>query len=762
MEHGSTIIAAAVEMWKHGFTPMPLLDKDKRPAVSGWTHLTAHSYADEDDIRTKFKSSADSGQGNLGVVLGANSNNLVDVDLDHPKAVRLRDYFLPYTNARSGRDGRRGTHYWYVCKEGTLPGLRQYKMPPENGKQGDVSVELRSTRGQTAVPPSIHPSGEAYLWDTEPWGGEEGPTVVDGRVLNARVAMLGLAAVVLDNWPTKGSRHEAYLALAGGLLSYGDMGVHPFWGGQANAAEQLIRAIADASLDEDGADSRIAESVDSTIRAIQAGKPVKGLGSLVDIIGEDHVRQIRLLVGEVESAAGFTSRQATLPTVQGPSAPASGANTPPSGPPPSNVPGLVGPAPADDGQAAAVSGERDPLSERISSWDPVDVDPFLTGQVMEILPSVFMRDDGKCLMYPGRVNMLFGSSESAKSWVALQISAQVMSRGERVVYLDFEDEPINTLSRLDLLGVAPDDIRKQFSYVHPEDGIAPMQRDRWGKSVTTEPGVANNTRFLRMLSEVDPTLIVADGMSVIYGLHGLNTNDTVETDVITSWLKSLTRNGRTTVIVIDHTGKGAERGAMPIGSQHKVSMVMGSLLQVWPIRQPRPGALGELDIMVLKDRPGKVRQFAMDSGGAKAQIAATVHMDSTSPGKVVMQIAAPPDPTQVAASGVVNLDRTREAQKQEKYRQEEQAIIGVYKGELGKKLTMTQLSALLPEGFIWRGMLSSGKYGAWKGDGVAALKRLVDQGYIMSVGSTKDKAYEFAIGLDGYDAPGPVTDDSKP
>src|SRR5690625_5834586 len=120
---------------------------------------------------------------NLGLLLGEASGGLVDVDLDHHHAMRLKNYFLPPTPMRTGRESRANSHYWYLVKEGTLPGNRRHKMP-----DGSISVELRSTKSQTVIPPSIHPSGERYTWEDEPWGGESGPKVIDGRLLALQVA----------------------------------------------------------------------------------------------------------------------------------------------------------------------------------------------------------------------------------------------------------------------------------------------------------------------------------------------------------------------------------------------------------------------------------------------------------------------------------------------------------------------------------------------------------------------------------------------
>lgn len=738
------ITAAAVEAWERGYVPIPLITRDKKPGIPTWTRAT---YDSADEVKESFDRWDAEGKGNLGVLLGTPSGGLVDVDIDHPKASRMRDFFLPSTPARSGRAGRRNTHYWYVCKEGTVPGsTRQHLMPRVDGKRGPVAVELRSTLGQTAIPPSIHPSGEDYIWEGEPWGGEEGPAVIDGRVLAARVAMLGLSAVLLDHWPQKGTRHEAYLALAGGLLSYGEMTVHPFWGGPGMPVEQLIRALADATMDDDGADARVHESVTTTVANIRAGKRVVGLGTLVDIIGEEHVKQVRILVAEVEQAAGFVSRQAAEVVTDS---------------------GGRGELDARLSEIAATPMEdRDPLGERISSWQPVDLEPYLSGRIKPVEPTVMQRTDGQYLMYPGRVNMLAGSSESAKSWIALGTVLQVMANGERAMFLDFEDEPVNTLNRLALLGAGHDDLRKQFTYIRPEDPLSDMQRDSWGKAIATPEGQKHSQMLWDAIEAIDPTFIVADGMTALYGLHGLSTNDTSETDVITSWLKRLTRNGRSTVLVIDHTNKGSERGSMPTGSQHKVSMVQGTLMQAWMIKQPMPGSLGEIELVVLKDRPGEVRKASQNAGGSgKVQIAALVKIDSTQPGRTDLSILPPPNPL-LGSTVVVNLAQQRAAEAAQLRAEEEDMILYAFRGQLGKRLTSAQLSQMTPPGFFFRTMKADGSgYNNWQGPGWRALKRLMSekrkQGqYIMPLGATQNREYELIIGDDSYDMDMPDWDPS--
>ncbi|AWN07762.1 DNA primase/polymerase [Microbacterium phage Hendrix] len=729
-------VSAALEAVKRGYSPIPIFSRDKKPALANWTKgVGTVDPAEVAQIFTE-RATQDPIAENIGLLLGAPSGGLIDVDLDHPKTRRLKDHFLPRTAMRSGRAGRPGSHYWFVAEEGTLQGYRKYTMPKKpDGRQGDVIVEYRSTGGQSVIPPSIHPSGEDYRWEGDPWGGERGAQIIHGRKLSVQVATLALATVLLDQWPTQGSRHDAYLALAGGLLWFGERNVHPFWGDNGGANTRvLIRALAEATLDEDGPDSREAEVMKTTLNRIYDGRMTAGFPKLAEIIGDRHVKQARSLIAEVEQLAGYQSRQApeidrdmdhelTLTAAE------------------------VSELPME---------ERDPLMERVGTWQSVDLEPYLSGAIKPVDPELLERSDStlqdpKFLMYPGRVNMLYGSSESAKSWIALYLTKEVIRNGQRVMYLDLEDDPVNTLSRLQLLGLTRDDFQGgMFRYIRPEDPLAPMQRNRWGKAEETSAGRENQELFERELNEHEPSLIVADGMSVLYGLHGLNTNDTVDTDVITGWMKKLTRGGKTTVVIIDHTGKGSERGSLPIGSQHKVSMVQGTLLQVWPTRQPMPGALGTVELIVLKDRPGQVRKIAAVGNGGKAQQVAKVTLDSRTPGATYITIDPPTPPVQVAASGQLDLQRSLDAEKAEKLSNAKDAIIyKVFRGDDKVELTALQISErlsrvedLTPEEREMR----RAKNGQWSGWGAKALKNLVEgDKWLEQLGTTKDRRYRLKI-----------------
>jgi len=169
----SNLLEAARWYRSRGYAPIPVPAGSKVPVLKGWQTLRL---ADA-DLPLHFN-----GTGNIGLLVGAPSGWLVDVDLDCAEAVALAAEFLPATGAKSGRPGKPVSHWWYIC-EGAV--TRKHQDPVTR----KMIVELRSTGAQTVVGPGTHPSGEPY----DPLEGE--PTPIDHAELAA--AVLALAEAVL-------------------------------------------------------------------------------------------------------------------------------------------------------------------------------------------------------------------------------------------------------------------------------------------------------------------------------------------------------------------------------------------------------------------------------------------------------------------------------------------------------------------------------------------------------------------------------------
>lgn len=246
---------------QRGWTVLPIPLGQKGPRIHNWPNLRLT----ETDLPAHFGNSQ-----NIGIILGAASGGLVDVDLDSPEAIVLADSFLPDTGFVSGRASKRRSHRFYSCDPLPLP--RKFC-----DIDGSCIVELRSDGQQTVVPPSLHPSGEAYICEQD---GE--PTRVDGIALAKDVRRVASIALATRHWPAQGYRHDASLALSGMLI-------HGGW--TEDEVAPFVEAVATAAHDEETR-ARV-RNVTSTEKRIAAGKGAAGGPTLAGIMSADVVTRLR-------------------------------------------------------------------------------------------------------------------------------------------------------------------------------------------------------------------------------------------------------------------------------------------------------------------------------------------------------------------------------------------------------------------------------------------------------------------------------------
>lgn len=260
-------LEAATRALERGWSPIPIPAGSKAPDFDGWEQTR---YASAVQLEEAFPDDS-----NIGVLLGAASNGLVDIDLDSPEARRLAPSLLPRTGLTHGRKSTGTSHYWYVVGD-EPPATKRYQDLPDRGRRQTL-VELRSTGGQTIIAPSVHPSGELIEWHDD---GE--PTRIPSSKLRAHVGVLAACSLLARHWPGPGARHDAFLALAGGLLQSG-------WS-LANA-RHLVVSLAHATDDEE-ADQR-GRDVETTHHRLEDGQDVVGWGTLASILGDPVVRRVR-------------------------------------------------------------------------------------------------------------------------------------------------------------------------------------------------------------------------------------------------------------------------------------------------------------------------------------------------------------------------------------------------------------------------------------------------------------------------------------
>lgn len=249
---------------QNGWAVTPL--DGKRPILPQWQKTVLS----DGDLRANFVNGR-----NLGLLLGSPSGGLVDIDLDHAAALIVAPHFLPPTPFVFGRATKPRSHWMYIVEP--VPKTQQFQMP-----EGDMIVELRSTGAQTMVPPSKHPDGETVsLADAEAILPDP-PTHIEAQELIRAVRRIAAASMLAANWPTVGSRQDAALALAGGLLRAG-------WNEDETCT--FIRAVAGAARDDEF--SLRVTTVRSTAQKLHDGLPVKAWPSLAEIVGGKIVSKTR-------------------------------------------------------------------------------------------------------------------------------------------------------------------------------------------------------------------------------------------------------------------------------------------------------------------------------------------------------------------------------------------------------------------------------------------------------------------------------------
>jgi hypothetical protein len=205
----ATPLDGALFWIQHGFLPVPVGFQSKQPhnpddpQGRNWqnlriTEVNAPRYFN----RTKQ---------NIGVILGGDDGT-ADVDLDCMEAVSAAPCFLPDTGIKFGRASKPGSHWIYRI----APPVPSKKFTDPIDRKTLLELRCQDKDGsmghQTVVPPSVHPSGEQVRFEK---GVDCVPGAIASSTLLTAVSKTAAAALLARHWPGEGSRHEAFLALAG-------------------------------------------------------------------------------------------------------------------------------------------------------------------------------------------------------------------------------------------------------------------------------------------------------------------------------------------------------------------------------------------------------------------------------------------------------------------------------------------------------------------------------------------------------------------
>lgn len=211
------------------------------------------------------------------------------------------------------------------------------------------------------------------------------------------------------------------------------------------------------------------------------------------------------------------------------------------------------------------------------------------------------RADGAGLFYPGRCHTISSESEGGKTWLCLSVVLDELSRGNSVVYVDFEDDEGGIVGRLLTLGADRLTLAARFHYVRPEDALG---------------GGVHLDDFATLLRDVRPTLGVVDGVTEALTLHGLSPNDNSDVAKFGRMLPRRLAAAGAASVALDHVTKSTEgRGRYSIGAVHKLNGLDGAAFVLENRSSFGIGLTGRSTLRIAKDRPGQLRKNALPSSG---------------------------------------------------------------------------------------------------------------------------------------------------
>jgi len=246
-QNPKSVDEAAAELILAGVAVVANKPESKQPVMKGWQKRGLHL----EEVPQFFREG-----GNLGLLNGEPSGWLVTIDIDVPEALEIADRFLTATLA-GGQSGTRRAHRLYVS-----PGAKTRTWKDDHGT---VLLELRSTGCQTLIEPSVHPSGQPYLWDRE---GPAEPAEIAAEDLVRCCTELATATAIARRAPESG-RHDWAMALAGYLLRPGRLD-------EETTLDILLAAWHAASADTADAVRDLERIVRDTAQKILAGEEVVG------------------------------------------------------------------------------------------------------------------------------------------------------------------------------------------------------------------------------------------------------------------------------------------------------------------------------------------------------------------------------------------------------------------------------------------------------------------------------------------------------
>jgi hypothetical protein len=233
------------------------------------------------------------------------------------------------------------------------------------------------------------------------------------------------------------------------------------------------------------------------------------------------------------------------------------------------------------------------------------------------MPTLCQYEEGRFLLYPGRINEIHGEPGVGKTNIALCICAEVMQDGLHLLYLDPEDNPRGIGSRFIALGGRESDLCERFHYVQNPEPSEYAALHAWAK-------------------KHKPALVILDGLAEALAAEGLK-EDAPE-GILPFFQKRIRpfTDAGCAVLISDHVAKDKDtRGRWPRGSGAKMGRYDGAVYEAQLKKAYSPEIDGFVRLIVAKDRNG--------GAGPVSHIVTDLHFGHDDQGRPDIRFECPQD-----------------------------------------------------------------------------------------------------------------------
>ncbi len=243
----------------------------------------------------------------------------------------------------------------------------------------------------------------------------------------------------------------------------------------------------------------------------------------------------------------------------------------------------------DLADAKAENTPIDWILEQIGSDDSelfVDLEAIFEGDMEPERPTIAASDSGECMLYAGRINEIHGEPSVGKTNITIALMACELRIGQKVIFIDPEDNPNGIIRRMLSFGISKEMIIANLYYLHDPTPEEMIKAQHWAR-------------------RNKPSLVDVDGLAETITACRFKEDSSNEIlEFFRTYIRPFTDCGAA-VLLSDHVVKSSEgRGLWSRGSGAKMGRYDGVSYSVFLTAPYSPSQKGSVKFTIAKDRNG--------------------------------------------------------------------------------------------------------------------------------------------------------------